>query len=81
MLVALHFYSYFKDLAGCEQTTETLPEGSTIDDLLEVLARRFPKLSPMRKSTLTAVGVDYQHRGYVLKEGEEVSLFPPVQGG
>jgi len=27
------------------------------------------------------VGVDYQDRAYVLKEADEVSLFPPVQGG
>jgi molybdopterin converting factor small subunit len=35
----------------------------------------------MRKATLMAVGVDYQSRTYVLREGDEVSLFPPVQGG
>jgi molybdopterin converting factor small subunit len=81
MLVTLHFYSYFKDLTGCEQTIETLPEGSTLDDLIEALARRFPRFSPIRKSTLFAIGVDYQPRSYVLKEGDEVSLFPPVQGG
>jgi molybdopterin converting factor small subunit len=28
-----------------------------------------------------AVGVEYQQRAYVLQEGDEVSLFPPVQGG
>jgi molybdopterin converting factor small subunit len=28
-----------------------------------------------------AVGVDYQDRSYVLKTDDEVSLFPPVQGG
>jgi len=27
------------------------------------------------------VGVDYQPRDYVLQNGDEVSLFPPVQGG
>jgi molybdopterin converting factor small subunit len=42
---------------------------------------RFPKLAGMQKSTLMAVGVDYQDRTCVLKEGDEVSLFPPVQGG
>jgi molybdopterin converting factor small subunit len=41
----------------------------------------FPKLGAMKKSTLLAVGVEYQSRDYVLKEGDEVSLFPPVQGG
>ena len=30
---------------------------------------------------LVAVGVDYQGRDYVLQEGDEVSIFPPVQGG
>jgi len=25
--------------------------------------------------------VDYQDPSYVLKEGDELSLFPPVQGG
>jgi molybdopterin converting factor small subunit len=30
---------------------------------------------------LVAVGVEYQGPEYVLKPGDEVSLFPPVQGG
>jgi molybdopterin converting factor small subunit len=42
---------------------------------------RFPKLAGMRNSSLMAVGVDYQKPTCVLKEGDEVSLFPPVQGG
>jgi len=28
-----------------------------------------------------AVGVDYQERSYLLNQGDEVSFFPPVQGG
>lgn len=81
MNVQVTFYSYFKDLTGVARTAETLPEGSTIADLFQRLAARFPKLEAMRKSTLIAVGVDYQGREYVLREGDEVSLFPPVQGG
>ena len=33
------------------------------------------------KSTLIAVGLYYQGPDHVLQEGDEVSLFPPVQGG
>jgi len=79
--VTIRFYSFFKDLSGCAETRETVPEGSTLGELLEALAARFPKLGGMEKSTLTAVGLDYQDRSYVLQEGDEVSLFPPVQGG
>jgi molybdopterin converting factor small subunit len=81
MKIAVHFYSYFTELTGCSETTEALPPGSSIADLMAALIRRFPKLGPMQNSTLIAVGVDYQGRGYLLKEGDEVSLFPPVQGG
>jgi len=81
MQVTIQFFSYLKDLTGCTQTTETLADESTLGDLHEKLTVRFQKLAAMRKSTLLAVGVDYQPREYVLQEGDEVSLFPPVQGG
>jgi molybdopterin converting factor small subunit len=81
MRVRVCFYSYFKDLTGCAATTEELPEGSTLGGLFERLAGRFPKLAAMEKATLMAVGLEYRERSCVLREGDEVSLFPPVQGG
>ena len=81
MQVTVHFYSYFKDLTGCPQTSATLSTNANISDLLNVVFERFPKLREMRKSMLIAVGVDYQKPDFVLHEGDEVSLFPPVQGG
>lgn len=81
MQVPVHFYSYFKDLAGCSETTVTLEDNSTLEDLLQEVGARFPKLAAMKKAMLTAVGVEYQGRDYVLNAGDEVSLFPPVQGG
>ena len=81
MQVSVQFHSYFKDLASCARTTETLADGSTLGTLHDQLMQKFPELAAMRRSTLIAVGVDYQPRDYVLQEGDEVSLFPPVQGG
>ena len=81
MRVSVHFFSYFKDLAGCAQAEQELPANHTIADLLKLIFQRFPKLAAMEKAMLVAVGVEYQPRNHVLKEGDEVSLFPPVQGG
>jgi len=81
MNVRVNFYSYLREQTGCAQTETALPADSTLGALHEQLMRQFPKLAAMKKSTLLAVGVDYQPRDYVLKEGDEVSLFPPVQGG
>jgi molybdopterin converting factor small subunit len=81
MQVTVSFHSYFKDLTGCTRATEELPPGSTLGDLYKKLILRFPKLEAMQRSTLMAVGLDYQRQSHVLKEADEVSLFPPVQGG
>jgi molybdopterin converting factor small subunit len=81
MQITVCFYSYFKDLTGCALATETLPEGSTLGELFERMASRFPRLSGLQRSALMAVGVEYQGSGYLLKPGDEVSFFPPVQGG
>ena len=81
MKISVNFYSYFKDLTGSEQTAEELPDGSSISELLKKIFLRFPKLTAMEKAMLIAVGVDYQPRDHKLKNGDEVSLFPPVQGG
>jgi molybdopterin converting factor small subunit len=79
--IRVHFYSYCKELAASDSVAESVEPGSRIEDLLQKLFIRFPKLAPVQKSLLVAVGVDYQGADYVLQEGDEVSLFPPVQGG
>lgn len=81
MEIAVHFYSYFKDLTGCAETTQTVEDGATLDELVKATMARFPKLAGLQKSMLVAIGVEYQNRDCVLKPGDEVSLFPPVQGG
>lgn len=81
MIVTVFFYSYFRDLTGCSESREEVPAGCTIAHLREKLYLRFPKLKQMAQSTLVAVGVEYQPAEYILKDGDQVSLFPPVQGG
>ena len=81
MKVRVAFYSYFKDLTGCPEIEEDLPSGARISDLIERLAQRFPNWAPARGCALIAVGVEYQKAGYILQERDEVSFFPPVQGG
>ena len=81
MQVTVNFYSYFRDLTGAADATETVETNSTIADLLKQLFKRFPKLEAMQNSMLVAVGLEYAGRDYPLQEGDQVSLFPPVQGG
>ena len=81
MKISVMFHSYFRDLTGCSNLAVEVPEGTALRKVMAQVQERFPKLKSMEKSTLVAVGVEYQRGDYVLREGDEVSLFPPVQGG
>ena len=81
MQVTIQFFSYLSELTGCSRINETLAAGTCLGSLHDRVMEHFPKLAAMRNSTLLAVGVEYQSREYVLQDGDEVSLFPPVQGG
>lgn len=81
MKISVRYWSWFKDLAGTDHEVHALPAQARLGDLLALIRRRHPRFEDVRKSTLVAVGVEYQGDDHPLDDGDEVSLFPPVQGG
>ena len=81
MQIRVYFFAHSRDLAGCAGTVESLPPGSRVKELLEQLFLRFPNLAELRNSVRVAVGLDYRDGGHLLRDGDEVSILPPMQGG
>jgi MoaD family protein len=81
MKVRALFYAQLRDLIGSREINVDLAEGATVRDLLEQIYAQQPKLRPHDKSILIGADVEFVDRNYKLKEGEEISIMPPVQGG
>lgn len=81
MTITVRYWSWFKDLAGTGHEEFTLDASARLGDLLDLVRQRHPGFEKVRKSTLVAVGVEYRDPAHPLEHGDEVSLFPPVQGG
>ena len=81
MTVTVHFWSYFRDLAGIKSDQFEVPAGTSVGSFLDTVNQRHSALVPLRGSALVAVGVEYADSNQVLEPDSEVSLFPPVQGG
>lgn len=77
----VRYWSWFRDLTGTERESLELPAPATVGDALAALHQRHPRLAEARRSTLVAVGVEYQPATHPLRSGDQLSLFPPVQGG
>src|SRR5690242_18215942 len=81
MKITVQFFSFLRQTAGTTQVALELPEDTTVGDLLTELYRRYPRLTESTKTTLIAVGVEFARAEKCLKEGDVVSLMPPLQGG
>ena len=81
MRVTVKFWSYFKDHTECAETSLELPPDATLGEAHAAVIAQFPVLGDMQNSTLKAVGVNYQPDEFLLNDDDEISLFPPVQGG
>jgi molybdopterin converting factor small subunit len=79
--ITVRFFSHLRDLANTEQLGIALPEGSRVLHLLAQVYREYPALAAVDKTILIGAGVEFVERDYLLKEGEEIALMPPVQGG
>ncbi|MYH63849.1 MAG: MoaD/ThiS family protein [Caldilineaceae bacterium SB0675_bin_29] len=76
MNVRLILFAGLRQAAGFKSDTVSLPESSTVGDLLD---RRVPNLRD--RTFYVAVNEEFAQRDTVLHDGDEVALLPPVSGG
>ena len=81
MTLRVQFFSHLRDVTRGPDSEVHLPEGASVADLLTVLYGLHPKLRDWDSSILVGVGVEFVGRDYLLKEGDEIAIMPPVQGG
>ncbi|MCY3991234.1 MAG: MoaD/ThiS family protein [Caldilineaceae bacterium] len=76
MNVRLILFAGLRQAAGFKSDTVSLPESSTVGDLLD---SRVPTLRD--RTFYVAVNEEFAQRDTVLHDGDEVALLPPVSGG
>lgn len=80
MRMTLRYFASIRDLVGTDGEEITIPQGSTVEGLLEALKGLHEQLKGV-EPILIAVNGAYVDPGTKLKEGDVVALFPPVSGG
>ena len=79
--VEVLYFATLRSLTGIRQEAISVPAGATVGDLRQQLAQRDDRLGQALKSALFAVNREFAFPEEVLREGDEVAVFPPVSGG
>ena len=83
MHVRVIAFGILKEWLGPNEAEVELPEGATVESLLEHLRARLPERAPKEALSGIAVGVnaEYARAAQILHDGDEIGLLPPVSGG
>lgn len=78
MDVVVRFFGPAAEAAGCGGLRLSLPDGAVVEDAVAEARRRVGAIAgPLRY----AVGTEYAESSRPLRDGDEISLIPPVGGG
>ncbi len=81
MEVKVRAFAGLREALGTAVSTVTLPDGADVAGLLARLAQEWPEAKLHNRRLTVAVNRAYARPDYVLVDGDEVALFPPVSGG
>lgn len=81
MKIKVKLFAAFRDIVGAKEEELDVPEGATVQTLLEEYIRRFPQMSRFREHVILSVNKEYGAPSKLLRDGDEVSFLPPVSGG
>ena len=81
MVIRVLFFGVLRDVAGRSNESKTVPDGSTVKDLLEQYRQALPAFEKWLPSLAVSVNQQYSPASTALKAGDEVAFLPPVSGG
>jgi len=79
--VLVNFFASHREYSGESRLELELSEGATVADLVTLLFERFPELKKLEDETIVSVNKNYSDATSILKDGDEVAIFPPISGG
>ena len=79
--VQARLFARLRELAGTDRESLALPDGATLSDAFDALARAHPGLESHRPGVLVALNQEFSSWDAVLADGDEVAFIPPVTMG
>jgi len=79
--VRVLFFGSARDLTGHIEISLTLPGSINAAQAFAEVLQSYPELQRFGRSLLFAVNQEYAPRELMIKDGDELAVFPPVSGG
>lgn len=79
--IKVKLFAIYQEIYQQEEMELQLPEKSQVQDIFNILLKEHPQLSTWKSVTKLAVNLNIVADDFILSDGDEVALIPPVSGG
>jgi len=79
--ILVKFFAMVRQTVGKKDMTMNIEKGTKVEDIVEELIQEYPDLEDIREILVVSVNKGRVDDDYLLKEGDEVAIMPPVAGG
>ena len=82
-MVTVKYFANLKQMAGKDEYQFTISEGTTLEQLSDLIKQSVPQLGDMvrEKKVMISLNYDVVPLDTVVKDGDEIALLPPFSGG
>jgi len=80
MNLKIKAFGIARDFLGDAENSFILQQGNTLGALKSALSSEYPDFEKIKSFTI-AVNQEYQEDDFVISEGDELAIIPPVSGG
>ncbi len=81
MDVTVRFFASMRESVGAEEAVFRVPQGTTLQALIERILARYPQLNGHQSSWHFAVNQVHAEPETPLHDGDVVAIFPYIAGG
>ena len=78
--VTVRLFASYREKAGAGRLVVDMTAGNTVGDLATSVTAMVPGLPPAER-LVVAVNNEYRDHDFILSDGDEAALIPPVSGG
>jgi len=79
MKVKVRFFARCREIVGEKQKEVEIEDDMTLHDIILRLRTEYPDLK--KEKIIVSLNHKYAHPEAILKDEDEIALFPPVSGG
>ena len=79
--ITVRLFASYREKAKTSRIVLDLSQGASVKTLVHEVISAYPDLTGNPDSMVVAINQEYQDHSFLLNDGDEAALIPPVSGG